>query len=44
MMKEVVVGGINIRGAPPKEVGKGGINRILMVMVMVMLELDQIGN
>jgi len=42
MMKEVVVGGINIRGAPPKEVGKGGINHILIVIRM--LELDQIGN
>ena len=48
MMKEVVVGGINIKGALRKEVGKGGILliRIIMRMVMVMdmLELDRIGN
>jgi hypothetical protein len=45
MMKvEVVVGGINIKGALQKEVGKGGINRILILRVTVMLEQDQIGN
>lgn len=36
--------GINIKGALRKEVGKGGIKRIHMVIIMVMLELDQIGN